>query len=44
MIFRVVKRYYDAQIYSEADVGMFVKSGRLTSEEYKTITGQDYTA
>lgn len=42
MICRVVKRYYDVQIYSADDVGIFVKSGRLTAEEYKEITGLDY--
>lgn len=43
-MFKIVKRYYDMGIYSADDVGKFVMSGRLTAEQYKTITGQDYTA
>lgn len=42
-MFKIVKRYYDAGIYSKEDVAKFVKAGRLTAEEYKTITGDNYT-
>ena len=41
-MFRVVKRYYDMGIYSTNDVAKFVRVGRLTHEEYKLITGQEY--
>lgn len=40
---RVVKRYYDTGRYSKDDVKKFVKAGRLTEEEYETITGEPYT-
>jgi len=43
-MFKIVKRYFDTGIYSAEDVSKFVKSGRLTSDEYKEITGQDYIA
>jgi len=41
-VFKIVKRYYDMGIYSKADVGKFVASGRLTAAEYETITGEVY--
>lgn len=42
MIYKIVKRYFDFQIYSAENVGMFVKSGRITAEQYEEITGQEY--
>ena len=42
MIYKIVKRYFDSQIYSAENVGMFVKSGRITAEQYAEITGQEY--
>lgn len=39
----IVKGYYDKGIYSDENVAVFVKAGALTSEEYKNITGKDYT-
>ncbi|MEA4972896.1 hypothetical protein SDC9_148485 [bioreactor metagenome] len=41
-MFKIVKRYYDLDIYAAADVAKFVQSGRITPEEYKQITGQEY--
>lgn len=41
-MFKVVKRFYDSGIYSVADVGRFVASGRITAEEYREITGEEY--
>lgn len=41
MIFKIVKRYFDTQIYSAENVSMFVKSGRITAEQYIEITGQE---
>lgn len=43
-MFKIVKRYFDIGIYSAEDVTKFVQSGKLTADEYKTITNQDYTA
>lgn len=42
MIYGVVKRFFDRKIYSADDVGQFVKSDKLTPEQYKQITGQEY--
>ena len=41
-MYKIVKRYYDKGIYSAVDVATFVKAGKLTPEEYKQITGEDY--
>lgn len=35
-------RYYDKGIYDIEDVKVFVKSGDLTEEEFKEVTGEDY--
>ena len=43
-MFKIVRGYYNKGIYSASDVGKFVQSGRLTADEYKTITGIDYIA
>lgn len=43
-MFDVVKRYYDKGIYSNEDVKKFVLAGKLTSEQYKLITDEDYIA
>lgn len=41
-MFKIVKRYYDKGIYSKDDVKTFVKASKLTADEYKDITGDDY--
>lgn len=41
-MFKIVKRYYDKGIYTKEDVKTFVKAGKLTADEYKEITGDDY--
>lgn len=41
-MFAIVKRYYEKGIYSEEDVKVFVKAGKLTEAQYKEITGKDY--
>lgn len=41
-MFKIVKRYYDKGIYSKNDVKTFVKANKLTSQQYKEITGEDY--
>ena len=43
-MFKVVKRYYDKGYYTKDDVKKFVVAGKLTEEEYKEITGDDYVA
>ena len=42
-MFKIVKRYYDKGIYSKEDVATFVRAGKITPEQYKEITGEDYT-
>lgn len=42
MIYKIVKRYFDSKIYSAENVGMFVKSGKITAQQYVEITGQNY--
>lgn len=42
-MYKSVKRYYDKGIYSNEDVAKFVRAGKLTPEEYKKITGEEYT-
>lgn len=41
-MFAIVKRYYDRGIYDNADVAKFVKAGKITADEYKEITDEDY--
>ena len=43
-MYAIVKRYYDKGFYSNDDVAKFVKANKITSDEYKTITGVDYNA
>ena len=39
-----VKNYYDAGLWNLAMVKNAVVKGWITAEEFKEITGQDYTA
>lgn len=41
-MFKIVKRYFEKGLYSAEDVAKFVKAGKLTAEEYETITGKEY--
>lgn len=41
-MYKIVKRYYDKGIYSKEDVATFVKAGKITPEQYKSIVGEDY--
>lgn len=41
-MFTIVKRYFDKGIYTAENVRTFVRAGRLTEEQYKEITGEDY--
>lgn len=37
-----IKRYYDKGYYSVDDVKIFVEAGKITEEQFKEITGEDY--
>lgn len=41
-MFNIIKRFYDRGIYTAENVAMFVKSGRITTAQYKEITNIDY--
>lgn len=41
-MFAIVKRYYDKGIYSKENVAKFVLAGKITTEEYQLITGEEY--
>lgn len=40
--YKTVKRYYDKGLYTEDDVAVFVRTGKITKEEYEEITGEGY--
>lgn len=40
--YKTVKRYYDKGFYTDEDVAVFVKTGKITAEEYTLITGKPY--
>lgn len=42
--FEKVKRYYDKGLYTKDQVKVFVKGGKISQEEYKEITGEEYVA
>ena len=42
--FTIVKRYYDRGFYDNEDVAVFVAAGKITAEQYETITGEKYAA
>lgn len=37
-----VKHYYEIGLYSKEQVAMFVRKGRLTAEQYESITGDPW--
>lgn len=43
-MYKTVKRFYDRGFYDNDNVATFVRAGRITAEEYKLITGEEYTA
>ena len=43
MNFDKVKYYYNAGLWSKPMVKMAVKKGVITKEQYKEITGEEYT-
>lgn len=40
--YETVKKYYDKGYYSKLDVAVFVKAEKITREEFKEITGEEY--
>jgi uncharacterized XkdX family phage protein len=40
--YTIVKRHYDAGRYTPDDVKVFVRAGKITPEQYQTITGEEY--
>ena len=42
--FKLVKRYYSAGYYDKADVAIFVQYNKITTDQYKEITGEEYAA
>ncbi|MBP2002558.1 putative XkdX family phage protein [Paenibacillus shirakamiensis] len=45
--FKTVKRYFDMGIYTTDEtsslyVGKFVSTGKITAEQYKEITSEDF--
>ena len=43
-MYDIIKRYYDKGYYTKTHISAFVAVGALTSEQYKSITGDDYIA
>ena len=41
---KIVKYFYEKNYYTKENVGVFVRAGSLTAEEYKSITGDVYAA
>ena len=40
--FEMAKKYFDLKIYKVDDVRLFVQAERITKEQFKEITGEDY--
>lgn len=40
--FEKIKRYYDNGSYTNEQVKIFVQTGKITEEQYKEITNEDY--
>lgn len=43
-MFEIVRDYYNKGIYTDANVSVFVRAGKITAAEYEQITGQPYVA
>lgn len=41
--YETIEKYYKLKIYTIEDIKYFTKHGALTIEEYKKMTGEDYT-
>lgn len=44
MTFETIKRNYDRKLWNKQMVKMAVMKEVITAEQYKEITGEDYTA
>jgi uncharacterized XkdX family phage protein len=42
--FKFIKDNYDSGNYTKDNVKVFVVKGKITADQYKTITGDDYVA
>lgn len=40
--FEKIKQWYEKGIYKKTHVRVMVEKGKITAEEYKEITGEDY--
>ena len=40
--FEKIKRYYDKGLYTVDQVKVFVQGRKITEEEFRMITGEDY--
>lgn len=43
MTYEIIKRNYDRKLWDKSMVAVAVAKGKITEEQYKEITGQDYT-
>lgn len=41
--FESINRYYEKNCYTKENIKFYRKYGALTNEQYKEITGEDYT-
>lgn len=41
-MYETVKKYYDLGLYKADKVKDFCRKGKITPEQYKEITGEDY--
>ena len=40
--YETIKRYYDLNCYTNADIKFFAEHDAITLEQYKQITGEDF--
>lgn len=38
----LVKQYYQAGIYQKKNLPVFIQCGWITTDDYKSLTGEDY--
>ncbi len=43
MTIDVYKKYYNKSLFDKNSIAIFTANGKLTAEQYKEITGDDYT-
>lgn len=42
--FNIIKGFYDNHLWTSDQVGVAVTKGKITADQYKLITGNDYVA